>query len=49
MSLLAMSLEDRFCGSRRAGQGEVGGCTGRVQTVWPCLGSAIERPRQAPL
>ena len=27
----------------RAGQGEVGGCTRRVQTAWPCLGSAVER------
>ena len=29
--------------AERAGQGEVGGCTRRVQTAWPCLGSAIER------
>ena len=27
--------------AERAGQGEVGGV--RVQTAWPCLGSAIER------
>ena len=42
MSLLAMSFEDRFCGSRKGGtgEGEVGGCTGRMQTAWPCLGSA---------
>ena len=26
------------------GQGEVGGCTRRVQTAWPCLGSLVERP-----
>ena len=29
--------------AERAGQGEVGGCTRRVQTEWPCLGSAVER------
>ena len=29
--------------AERAGQGEVGGCTRRVQTTWPCLGSAVER------
>ena len=29
--------------AERAGQGEVGGCTQRVQTAWPCLGSAVER------
>ena len=29
--------------AERAGQGEVGGCTRRVQTVWPCLGSVVER------
>ena len=26
----------------RAGQGEMGGCTWRVQTAWPHLGSAVE-------
>jgi len=26
------------------GQGEVGGCTQRVQASWSCLGSALERP-----
>ena len=29
--------------AERAGQGEVGGCTRRVQTAWPCLGSTVER------
>ena len=29
--------------AERVGQGEVGGCTRRVQTAWPCLGSAVER------
>ena len=29
--------------AERAGQGKVGGCTRRLQTAWPCLGSAIER------
>ena len=24
------------------GQGEVGGCTRRVQTAWPSLGSTVE-------
>jgi len=28
--------------AERAGQGEVGGCTQRVQTAWPCLGSSLE-------
>jgi len=28
--------------AERAGQGEVGGCTQRVQTTWPCLGSFLE-------
>ena len=36
MSHLAMSLGDRLCASREGGAG--GG--GRVQTAWPCLGSA---------
>ena len=27
--------------AERAGQGEVGGCTQRVQTAWPRLGSAL--------
>ena len=30
--------------AERAGQGEVGGCTRRLQTAWPCLGSLVERP-----
>ena len=34
--------------AERAGQGEVGGCTRRVQTAWPCLGSAVERSWSAP-
>ena len=29
--------------AERAGQGKVGGCTRRVQTAWPCLGSVVER------
>ena len=32
-------------GTERAGQGEVdglGGCTQRVQTAWPCFGSAVK-------
>jgi len=37
MSYPAMSLGDRLCESRRSGQGEVGGCTQKVQTAWPCL------------
>ena len=45
MSHLAMSLGDRLCASaERAGQGEVGGCTRRVQTARPCLGSALNSP-----
>ena len=43
MSHLAMSLEDRFCDSRKGGTGEVGGCTRRVPAAWPCLGSTVER------
>ena len=30
--------------AERAGQGEVGGCTRRVQTAWPHLGSALNSP-----
>ena len=29
--------------AERVGQGEVGGCTRRVQTAWPCPGSVVER------
>ena len=29
--------------AERAGQGEVGGCTWRVQTAWLCVGSVVER------
>jgi len=42
MSLLAMSLGLRFCVNRKAGQGEVDGCTGRLQTAWPRLGLPLE-------
>ena len=42
MSLPAMSLGLRFCVSRKGGTGEVGGCTQRVQTAWPRLGSSLE-------
>ena len=42
MSLPAMSLGLRFCVSRKGGTGEVGGCTRRVQTAWPRLGSSLE-------
>ena len=28
--------------AERAGQGEVGGCTRRVQTAWPRLGLSLE-------
>ena len=30
--------------AERAGQGEVGGCTQRVQTAWLRLGSALNSP-----
>ena len=30
--------------AERAGQGEVGGCTRRVQTAWLSLGSALKMP-----
>ena len=43
-SLLAMSLGDMYCLSRKGGTGEVGGCIQRVQTAWLCLGSGLERP-----
>ena len=45
VSLLAMFFGD--IGSvlaERAGQGEVGWFTDRVQTAWLCLGLALERP-----
>jgi len=38
MSLLAMSLGDRFCVSRKGGTGQEGWYTQRVKTAWPCLG-----------
>jgi len=38
MSLLAMSLGDWFCVSRKGGTGEVGWYTKRVKIAWPCLG-----------
>ena len=44
MSHPAMSLGDRLCASRKGGAGEVGGCTRRVQTAWPRLGSALNSP-----
>ena len=30
--------------AERVGQGEAGGCTRRVQTAWPRLGSALNSP-----
>ena len=36
-------FEDRFCVSRRVGQGEVGGCTTLGDTAWRLLQLAIER------
>ena len=30
--------------AERVGQGEVDGCTWRVQTAWPCLSLPVERP-----
>jgi len=43
MSFPAMSSRDRFCFSRKGRIGEVGKCTQKVvQTVWPCLCSAVE-------
>jgi len=38
MSLLAMSIGDSFCFSRKGRPGEVGGCTRRVQ-IWLVLGA----------
>ena len=44
--LLAMSLGLTLCTSREAGQGEVGGCTQRVQTstAWSCQRLALKKP-----
>ena len=49
MRLLASQCHFRQCplgigsaSADRAEQGEVGGCTQRVQTAWPRLGSAVE-------
>jgi len=39
MSLPAVTFEDRFCFSRIGGIEEVDGCTWRVQTAWPSMGS----------
>jgi len=44
MSLPAMTFQDRFCFSRKNGIRGGGGCTRRVQTAWPSLGSALEMP-----
>jgi len=44
MSLPAVSLGLTFCASRKGRTGEVGGCTRRVQTSWPCLGLSVEMP-----
>ena len=38
VSILAVSLGDRFCVSRRVGQGGSGGCTQRVKM---CMGLAM--------
>jgi len=35
---------DRFCFSRKGGIGGGGGCTRRVQTAWPSLGSTLKTP-----
>ena len=43
-SLLATSFGNRFASAERVGQGEVRGCTRRVQTVWPSLDPALETP-----
>jgi len=42
MSLPAMSWDLASAWAERAGQGEVGGCTRRVQTAWPRLGWSLE-------
>jgi len=49
MSLVAMSLGDRLCVSRKGGTlgSEVGRCTQKVQNAWPCLSLAVERPWMA--
>ena len=39
MSHPAISIGDRFGVSTKR---EVGGCTWRVQTAWPCLGLALK-------
>ena len=44
VSLLAMSLVVGSALAERVGQGEVGGCTHRVQTASLCLGSAMSLP-----
>ena len=36
-------LEMGSATAERVGKGEVGGCTRRVKTAWPCLGSTVER------
>jgi len=39
-----MSFVDRFCVSRKGGQGNVGRFPHRVNKALPCLGSVVERP-----
>jgi len=41
-SLPAIPLGDRFCFSRRVGQGEMSGNTQMVQTAWVSLGTVLQ-------
>ena len=43
LSVGAIHFEDRFCTSKKVGQGEVGVCTALANSAWWLLQLAIER------
>ena len=43
LSVGAIRFEDRFCASRKVGQGEVGGSTALADRAWRLLQLAIEK------
>ena len=43
LSVGAICFEDRFCASRKVGQGEVGGSTPLVDSAWRLLQLPVEK------
>ena len=43
LSVGAIHFEDKFCASRKVGQGEAGGCTALDDSTWWLLQLAIEK------